>query len=116
MLIITYMCLEKIYVSKKKESHFNNDGSISTSETYSGYFLYNDQQGVLGNIPLISTYSSSSQTEQNVYWKGSVTITYTADGTYAQFKKVSGYWTQLRGNSKLKNRKVYYACTFRHYS
>lgn len=99
------LCLEK------KESHFNNDGSISTSETYSGYFLYNDQQGVLGNIPLISTYSSSSQTEQNVYWKGSVTITYTADGTYAQFKKVSGYWTQLRGNSKLKNRKVYYACT-----
>ena len=25
--------------------------------------------------------------------------------------KRSGYWTQLRGNSKLKNRKVYYACT-----
>lgn len=56
-----------------------------------------------------STTDSSSN--QNIYWKATVSVTYSADDTYCTFSKAGASWTQLRGSSSLSNRKVYWGYT-----
>lgn len=55
--------------------------------------------------------STDSNSEQNTYWKAKVSITYSADGTYCDFSKAAASWTQLRGNSSLSDREVYWGYT-----
>lgn len=55
------------------------------------------------------TRSDATAADSNTYWKASITITYTVNSSTASLTKVTGYWTQLRGNTTLSNRKVYYA-------
>lgn len=55
------------------------------------------------------TRSDASSSDSNTYWKASITITYSVNSSTASLTKVSGYWTQLRGNTTLSNRRVYYA-------
>lgn len=60
------------------------------------------------------TYASSttdSSSNQNTYWKATVSITYTDDGTYCTFSKAGASWTQLRGSTTLSNRSVYWGYT-----
>lgn len=92
------MTLEKESVAE------STDGKQTIYKTYSGYFTEIDEAS--GQ----NTRSTTTQTEQTIRWKGSVTITYTTDGTYATYSNASGFWTQLRGESYLKNRVVYYGC------
>lgn len=57
--------------------------------------------------PMPRTEASAS--DSNTYWKAYISITYSVNSTTANLTKVSGSWTQLRGNSTLSNRYVYYA-------
>ena len=61
-----------------------------------------------------STYASSTtdtSSTQNTYWKATVSVTYTDDGTYCTFSKAGASWTQLRGTTTLSNREVYWGYT-----
>lgn len=95
--------------SAKKGS--NKSGVVTESQAV--YLEYNPKTNAVSlssNKP-VQSKSTTTQSEQNVWWKGTVSCTYKANGTYATYQNASGTWTQLRGNTTLKNRKVYYACT-----
>lgn len=80
-------------------------------ETYSGIASIAPD----GTAEILSSYpSTSSQSEQNVYWKATVSVTYLHEGggneaDYFTLKSVSGSWEQLRGITSLTNRYVYYS-------
>ncbi len=67
-----------------------------------------------GNVKVVDTVPSMPRTEasssdSNTYWKAYISITYSVNNTTANLTKVSGSWTQLRGNTTLSDRYVYYA-------
>lgn len=55
--------------------------------------------------------TTDSSSNQNIYWKATVSVTYSADGTYCTFSKASASWTKLRGVTTLSNRSVYWGYT-----
>lgn len=83
--------------------------TYQVEETYSGFASIAPD----GTAEILSSYpSTSSQSEQNVYWKATVSVTYLHDDStrhYFTLLNASGSWVQLRGTSTLANRTVYYA-------
>lgn len=87
---------------------YNDDDSVT--ESYEA-IVEIDKEGnarVVDELPPM-TRSESSASDSNTYWKAYISITYSVNNTTANLTKVSGYWTQLRGNSTLSDRYVYYA-------
>ncbi len=85
-----------------------NDDSVT--ESYEA-IVEIDKEGnarVVDELPPM-TRSEASASDSNTYWKAYISITYSVNNTTANLTKVSGSWTQLRGNTTLSNRYVYYA-------
>lgn len=86
-----------------------NDGD-SVTESYEA-IVEIDKEGnakVVDAIPPMAR-TESSASDSNTYWKAYISITYSVNSTTANLTKVSGSWTQLRGNTTLSDRYVYYA-------
>ena len=87
---------------------YNDDDSVT--ESYEA-IVEIDKEGnarVVDELPPM-TRSEASASDSNTYWKAYISITYSVNNTTANLTKVSGSWTQLRGNTTLSNRYVYYA-------
>lgn len=87
---------------------YNNDDSVT--ESYEA-IVEIDKEGnvkVVDAIPPMAR-TESSASDSNTYWKAYISITYSVNSTTANLTKVSGSWTQLRGNTTLSDRYVYYA-------
>lgn len=76
-----------------------------------------DENGQLVNVSTVTFDGSSMQTNaragQSNYnvisgWKGTVSITYTDDGTYACLKSASGSWERQSGSSTISDKKLTY--------
>ena len=65
---------------------------------------------IVNSIPFKSNTTIGGIT-QNIYWKGEVIITYSYDNStgFGCLSKVQGKWIQLRGDTYLTNRSVFYA-------
>lgn len=89
-------------------SAYHDDGTVT--ETYEAIIAISKDgtASYVDRVPPI-TRSESTGSDSNTYWKASITITYSVNASTASLTKVSGYWSQLRGNTTLSNRKVYYA-------
>ena len=83
--------------------------AYQVEETYSGFASITPD----GTAEILAAYpTTETQSEQNVYWKATVSVTYLYDNSYRDLftlLNASGSWVQLRGTSTLANRKVYYA-------
>lgn len=85
-------------------------------QTLAGEVYVKIPENNVGSIELMdaATYATSttdSSSNQNVYWKATVSVTYSDDGTYCTFSKAGASWTQLRGITTLSNRSVYWGYT-----
>lgn len=93
---------------KEKACTYSDDDSVT--ESYEA-IVEIDKEGnakVVDAVPPM-TRSEASSSDSNTYWKAYISITYSVNNTTANLTKVSGYWTQLRGNTTLSDRYVYYA-------
>lgn len=87
---------------------YSEDDSVT--ETYEAV-LEIDKEGNVRCVDYVPpmTRTEASASDSNTYWKASISITYSVNSTTANLTKVSGSWTQLRGNTTLSDRYVYYA-------
>lgn len=87
---------------------YGDDDSIT--ESYEA-ILEIDRDGnasVVDHVPPI-TRAEASSSDSNTYWKATISITYSVNAATANLTRVSGSWVQLRGNTTLSDRYVYYA-------
>ncbi len=87
---------------------YNDDGTITETHEAIVAISKDGKASYVDHVPPM-TRSESTGADSNTYWKASVTITYSVNASTASLTKVSGYWSQLRGNTTLSGRKVYYA-------
>lgn len=84
------------------------DGEVV--ESYSVLLAINEDASEVWAVEPKDFYrANSSASEENTYWKATISIVYDHGATNTSFSKVYGEWTQLRGTTTLKNRYVYYA-------
>lgn len=86
---------------------YSDDDSVT--ETYKA-IVEIDKEGNAKTVDYVPPVSraEASASDSNTYWKASISITYSVNNTTANLTKVSGSWTQLRGNTTLSDRYVYY--------
>lgn len=96
-------------LENKGQMRTYSDGD-SVTESYEA-IVEIDKEGnarVVDDLPPI-TRDGASSSDSNTYWKAEISITYYVNSTTANLTMVSGCWTQLRGNTTLSDRYVYYA-------
>lgn len=93
---------------KVQSTSDGGDGTVT--ETHEAIIAI-DKDGSASYVESVPpmTRSDATAADSNTYWKASITITYSVNSSTASLTKVTGYWTQLRGNTTLSNRRVYYA-------
>lgn len=89
---------------------YSDDTEEAVTETYEAIVAIAADGSVscVENVPPM-TRTDASASDSNTYWKASVTITYSVNSSTASLTRVTGSWTQLRGNTTLSGRSVYYA-------
>jgi len=103
-----YDSLEEYSLSNANKRILSNE-EITVEQTSSAIIeiTKTGEVHVVDEVP-ITPFSSTSQSEENVYYKATCTVTYTVSNSYVTFTKASGSWTQLRGTTTVSDREVYY--------